>query len=802
MEDKREKFSPGGIQEETKDLPSLKEKKLSFSIHSCSSYSNGFHPHNILESKPKEQSSRWSSGSNIPPQWILLKLERPAIITSVKFGKFEKPHVCNPKRLKIFVGMDENSFMEVLDTTLKNDATDESFHVKHTLNNSYLPATLVKIQPIQSWGNNFNYSIWYVEIQGEEGHRIVSASIQKMKEDREWETIRLCLKHFREHNYLEAYESLEKRTRVQLEDAVLTQLHTTLVKDGDYIGVEKIVSNCIQEGIMDGYVGKQEPKPIWDALIFPEEHDPTVQPPSALTPTSSSIPLTFDDSEGFLPESISGEQLQSANSQHQEEVVPALPAPRGGHQLVLDPTGGGTIYLFGGWDGKQDLSDFWTYDVATSKWTLLSLNTEKEGGPPARSCHKMVLNSEFKQLFILGRYVDRAKREQDNIKSDFYLYDISSSKWTLISDDTLELGGPSLIFDHQMCLDTEHQNIYVFGGQSVQGLSSSQHGMVREKIFSGLYKYHIPNNTWMCLWEDGQVISKGPQMKSRSSHAMVFNSADRNLYVIGGQRSEYLNDFFAINVDTLTVNFLSTKMNNNIGSAPALGYTQRATIDTKNCEIFVMMGVNNKDKSCTDTVQVSNSFWIYNIKRRHWCCFYRNERTSSAYWNLRQSIEPRPRFAHQIVFDEEKGAHYMFGGNPGGSEGKVNKLRLGDFWRLTLERPMVQDLERYSKVLIRSARFKELCSDPREALLFLQQSLTPCVDMDNEEERTNFQQLPAKAFEQSELDTFKIRTELFSCLLDFFPEDMTQPAENLVDLVPVKEKDESVESGCLKLFES
>ena len=36
----------------------------------------------------------------------------------------------------------------------------------------------------------------------------------------------------------------------------------------------------MQEGIMDGYVGKQEPKPIWDALIFPEEHDPTVQPPS------------------------------------------------------------------------------------------------------------------------------------------------------------------------------------------------------------------------------------------------------------------------------------------------------------------------------------------------------------------------------------------------------------------------------------------------------------------------------------------------------------------------------------------
>ena len=32
---------------------------------------------------------------------------------------------------------------------------------------------------------------------------------------------------------MEAFESLEKRTRVQLEDTILTQLHTTLVKVGD-----------------------------------------------------------------------------------------------------------------------------------------------------------------------------------------------------------------------------------------------------------------------------------------------------------------------------------------------------------------------------------------------------------------------------------------------------------------------------------------------------------------------------------------------------------------------------------------
>jgi hypothetical protein len=37
-----------------------------------------------------------------------------------------------------------------------------------------------------------------------------------------------------------------------------------------------------------------------------------------------------------------------------------------------------TIYLFGGWDGNQDLSDLWTYHVQTRKWTLITKDTEAE----------------------------------------------------------------------------------------------------------------------------------------------------------------------------------------------------------------------------------------------------------------------------------------------------------------------------------------------------------------------------------------------------------------------------------------
>lgn len=50
-------------------------------------------------------------------------------------------------------------------------------------------------------------------------------------------------------------------------------------------------------------------------------------------------------------------------------------------------------------------------------------------------------------------------------QGDFYLYDIESSKWTLITDDTSAMNGPGLIFDHQMAIDVEKQTIYVFGGR-------------------------------------------------------------------------------------------------------------------------------------------------------------------------------------------------------------------------------------------------------------------------------------------------------------------------------------------------
>ncbi len=77
----------------------------------------------------------------------------------------------------------------------------------------------------------------------------------------------------------------------------------------------------------------------------------------------------------------------------------------------------------------------------------------------------------------------------------------------------------------------------------------------------------------------------------------------------------------------------------------------------------------------------------------------------------------------------------MFGGNPGGKQGKENRLRLGDFWQLKLQRPDRAEVLRKSRILIRQCKFSELVqSDPMTALSYLHNSLAQVVDHSNEKE--------------------------------------------------------------------
>ena len=63
---------------------------------------------------------------------------------------------------------------------------------------------------------------------------------------RQKEAIRLCLKHFRQHNFTDAFEFLQQKTQIRLEDPLLTELHRTLVRCGNYEVSEEIIKRSIE----------------------------------------------------------------------------------------------------------------------------------------------------------------------------------------------------------------------------------------------------------------------------------------------------------------------------------------------------------------------------------------------------------------------------------------------------------------------------------------------------------------------------------------------------------------------------
>lgn len=635
---------------------------------------------------------------------------------------------------------------------------------------------------------------------------------------RQREAIRLCLKHFRQHNYTEAFEYLQQKTNIQLEDPMLSELHNTLVRQGDYEQSEEIITKAIQNGLFDNWLGGQLPVPSWTPLILPDEILSEELSPQSPTPTEDgprNNNNNYDDTDN------EGESNKSSTTSTPSNAltltIPTHPGCRGGHQMIMDSQNQ-VLYLFGGWDGNRDLADFWAFDIVNVKWKLLSIDTENDGGPSPRSCHKMVFDTKTRQIFILGRYLERGLRDRaQNIKSDFFKYDIDANQWTMITDDTSTKGGPMLIFDHQMCIDTDTQTIYVFGGQSLFLSMTDGPVSITEKMYSGLYEYHIPSNTWKKKRDDvgtiGDIDDIGV-LKSRSSHSMLFHSGLRKLYIFGGQRkgSEYLNDFFAYNVDKDEVEIISTGTCSE-SAIPAVGHTQRATIDTERHEIHVMTGLN-KDKEKVDRksseAKVTNSFWVYSITNDKWTCFYKNENNSSIYWNKMQSEEPRPRYAHQLVYDESNRVHFMFGGNPGGKQGKEDKLRLGDFWKLQLQRPGREEVLRRCKILIRQSKFSEVAAqDQMLALKYLHTSLSSVVDHQNSKEEREYQLLTSELFrspshhqgptkrltskrsregsplhQNKEDRTYNLRSSLYDKLASHFPEAMTHPRGHLIDLIP------------------
>jgi N-acetylneuraminic acid mutarotase len=728
-------------------------EKLKYSIHAWSSHSASYHPKNIMVNKPQDQSSRWSSNSNNHMQYITIKLDKMSIVKTITFGKYYKVHVCNLKEFKVYGGLTPNNMIELLHSGLKNDCETETFTLKYKSNDIVFPCLYIKIVPLVAWGTNFNFSIWYVELKGHSQQHIVEKVYQKYVDYRENEVIRLCLKHFRQRCYLDTFNSLQNLTNIKLEDQLLTDLHTNLVFNGDFDTTEKILYRASEKNLFDDYIKECQCKTLWKRIYA-------------------------TDKDG--------------NS----------PYMRGGHQMCIDSELG-KIYMFGGWDGSKNLADFWEYDENTEKWTCISKDTSKDGGPSPRSCHRIAFDTINKQIYMLGYFIE-SENNDSNMESDFWKYDINSHRWIKLSSNTAAKGGPGLIYDHQMVIEPKSQIIYVFGGRT-------QARNISEDSYSGLYSYSIKEDKWRLLRSDSNQPENSVKLKSRIGHSMLLNPETNELYIFAGKRNKvfdnereknYLSDFYIYRIDDDYV--IEVSRNYTMQGGPDAGFEQRATMDIELGELYMLSGLLNEKNSNVDTVK--NILWMYNIKKKKWTKIYQNVNYGSEDNNRISDKEPCTRFASQLVYDTKRKVHFLFGGNPG--EMSDPCLRLNDFWELKLVRQSNEDILRSAKFHIRKQKYKEICNtgDYLQALKFLQNNVSEVVNNSDENESKEFRELTQFLFNIQKTTNssnikidkkipqntnaipnkiYKERTELYEFLLKYFPSSMKEPLENLVDLVPI-----------------
>ncbi|KAG9079477.1 Muskelin 1, intracellular mediator containing kelch motif, partial [Ceratobasidium sp. 370] len=351
---------------------------------------------------------------------------------------------------------------------------------------------------------------------------------------------------------------------------------------------------------------------------------------------------------------------------------------------------------------------------------------------------------------------------------------------------------------HQLCIDVDNRTIYLFGGWD------------GSKNLADFWSYSVVDGRWTMLSED-TCADGGPS--ARSCHNMVFCSTNGNIYVLAQIlydlkdcqtgltfirvpdtecNSKYLPDMHSFTPATRTSQRLAfDPAIANAASAP------RALIRATDAHRLIWQN-SERDR---DRARVPNAepatFATYHITQKRWV---RSEPRLGPFKNVSgggdvwEGLElPRPRSAHQVVYDPLSKIFYMFGGN----SGEDGIPRLNDLWSMRLVRPAVDELLRKALLAVRKFRFKRMCNTapPFEALTYLQTKLAEIVDQADEDESADLRGMLSYLLarttngnsemggQQAEESERSERRELFDFLMQFVAPDQREPETELSDII-------------------
>lgn len=713
-------------------------EKIEYEIDSYSSYASNYRPENIMVENSGDPSSRWSTSATSLDQYIVLRLKSPAVLTTISFGKYCKIHVCNVKELKVY-----SDGFEILRCSLRNDTEKETYNLEYTTGNTYLISTKIKICPMSSWGMNFNYSLWYVELRGYSNiDKFVSFNMKYSN----LEASRLALKYIykRMRDNPELNENFSRFFGVEVDHQVIKNVKE-LVASRSYDMLESYLEELGSIGIFDEFMEEMPYMATWTEVVRKD----------------------------------------------------TWPSDRGGHQMVRM---GDRLILYGGWDGEKELGDMWEFNVASEEWREIQYNYDD--GPGRRSCHKMIALEDT--LYVFGRYIPMEYQRQSSWFEREIFY-FKNNKWKskrYLSGpsnlfDHQMVAAPSV---HQnestdaretsraaeaeastrRAYDTGHSTtdrgnvnarssyvkseaddadfgspvFFLFGGRSQN-----------DHYYAGLYK--LEGSKMKVLRSQSLQPESSPELKGRVGHSLLYIPPDyfppeedsendmppkllflshynNSLLIIGGQRikDNYKEiTFYSIDTDTVYRNIAFPIMSEG-------KVVQRAVL--RHHEIVVHFSYSKEKDKFNET-----SLWTYNLKLNKWI-------------ECESNTGPSARSAHQFV--ECRSCYYMYGGNLG-----QGSKRAGDMWKLELKKKTVGEIIRDLKFIVRKHRFLSM-DNKLEALEYLRNSVYEVVD--HKIESAKYKELCCSKL-KNVVSTDECMVEE---ILRYFPSSMKAPERSLEDL--------------------
>ncbi|OMJ24594.1 Muskelin [Smittium culicis] len=579
---------------------------LPYEIYSWSSFSANYFPHNIISCKPNEQESRWSTSANNNRQFITLRLERPAFIRSIKFGKYFK--------------------------RLRNDDKEEIITIKQHINGTYLPSQYIKIQPLVAYDQKFNYSIWHVQLIGTLDPTIVDYIVNEYNDFVTKITIKKSLKYFRENMLLSVHNELQDSTGISFSLPVLNGIYKKLISGSDYEDIESLVFSAYSGEILKDSSLNIPCTSSWVPVHY--------------SCNTNEVPIgrgghqmCIDDNQGKIYVFGGWDGMRNLSDLWEFDIVENAwncicpntykvggPDPRSLHSMCIN-TVKNQLYVLGKFidheyrDTSTFDSDFYCYNIDYKSWELISHDTASDGGPRLLYDSQMVFDPIYQRIYVYGgKILSQNSAESGATFGGLYCFETFTRKWVQLRPDFKihdhEFQLQARIF-HSMTIDPEYQRLYILSGQKdIKNLGDFLVYDIQSNTFfektkdlslkpssDTTFKNHLFQQRGSRFCQTNQFISSNSALQEVSYNNSNIDMrcedlSNRSLvqwYIKNGYHIP--SDFYdSQNISVLKKNLLENINNyrdTNIGISGGIGHSVRsirATFDSKKKEIHVVTG--------------------------------------------------------------------------------------------------------------------------------------------------------------------------------------------------------------------